>query len=126
MMRAPLMTGRLSSAGGGGSGLSETVLVAFEDARDAELVARGGAVEVEDQVEEPDVFLREWDALVGGDYSDEILDTTSPDDAPPELFSPEVGATRLDVDEAKMIGDMMGCPLLLLLSGIREATFYRL
>jgi hypothetical protein len=127
------MTGRLSSSGGVGSGLSETVLVAFEDAGDAELIARGGAPEVEDQVEDPDVFMREWDALVGGDYSDEMVraleparDPPSPDDSSPALFSEEVGASRLDVDEAKMIGDMMGCPLLLLLSGTREATFYRL
>jgi hypothetical protein len=83
MMRVPLMTGRLSSVGGVGSGLSETVLVAFEDARDAELVARVGAPEVEDQVEDPDFFAREWGALVGGDYSDEILETPSPDDTPP-------------------------------------------
>jgi hypothetical protein len=122
-----------SGVGGEGSGWSETVLVAFEDARDAELVARCGSPDADDQVEDPDGFVREWDALVGGDYSDEMVrafeparDPPSPDDSSPALFSEEVGASRLDVDEAKMIGDMMGCPLLLLLSGTREATFYRL
>jgi hypothetical protein len=115
-----------SGVGGVGSGWSETVLVAFEDAGDAEVAARGGTAAASreypgpdrDPETEPDSFLREWDALVGGDYSDEQVRDSEAD--------ADIGASRLDVQEATMIGTMICFPLLLLLSGTKEETFYRL
>jgi hypothetical protein len=166
MMHVPIMTGLMTSdARRLLAADPETVLVAFEDAGDAKLVARqasiwngqpptqdsageasetaGEAPETAGEASETageapetaEARYREWHVLGGGDYSDSELGEwykkgLKSSDSSENLESSEgdtgVSATLMDVDEAKKLGIMMGLPLLLLLSGTEEATFYRL
>lgn len=152
MIHAPLLTGVMTSGGcsddgatlggdeWGHSRRSETVLVAFEDAERARFVADKASKRARFVADKASERAR----FVAGIESERAIFVEDPGiaseraeasdiekeyarDSGRSLYDTayDVSTVEMHADEAKMLGVMMNLPMLLMLTGGEEATFYR-